>query len=82
MQRAIEKILEIQKSAWENGHENYGTTLDAQASILHFLQYFKHLNPAQRALLDKLSPKLELKYGKKLCSKAHKAARHYVVTLK
>lgn len=82
MQKAIEKILGIQKKAWENGHENYGTTIDVQASILHFLQYFKHLNPAQKELLDKLSAKPELKYGKKLCSKAHKMARHFVVTLK
>jgi hypothetical protein len=50
--------------------------------MLYFLKYFKHLNPAQKALEEELQKLDELKYAKRLCSRAHKAVRHFVVTLK
>ena len=50
--------------------------------MLDLLGYFKHLNPAQKALEAELAAKDELKYAKPLCAKAHKAVRHFVVTLK
>lgn len=78
----IQSILEIQRAAWARGHENYGSVIDVKASALFFLQYFKHLNPAQKALLDELIQIDELKYAKRLCSRAHKSVRHFIVTLK
>lgn len=82
MDNKIEHILNIQRSAWRNGHENYGSVIDVLASAKHFLEYFKHLNPKQKSTLKSLQSIDELKYSKKLCSRAHKAVRHLVVTLK
>lgn len=82
MQENIKHILTIQRQAWRNGHTNYGASIDVQAVMLYFLKYFKHLNPAQKALEEELSQLDELKFAKRLCSRAHKAVRHYIVTLK
>ena len=82
MQENINHILTLQRSAWRNGHDNYGASIDVQAATLYFLKYFKHLNPAQKALEEELSQLDELKFAKQLCSRAHKAVRHFVVTLK
>lgn len=82
MEHEIQHILNIQRSAWSRGHDNYGSVIDVKASMLHFLQYFKHLNPAQKALHDELIALDEIKYAKRLCSRAHKSVRHLIVTLK
>lgn len=82
MEHEIKHILGLQRSAWSRGHDNYGSKIDVQASALHFLNYFKHLNPAQKRLHDELLQIDELKYAKRLCSRAHKSVRHYIVTLK
>lgn len=78
----IEAILKIQRIAWNYGHDNYGVAIDVKAAMLSLLQYFKHLNAAQSKLLLELEQDDTLKYGKKLCSKANKQIRHYIVTLK
>lgn len=75
-------ILSIQRAAWKNGHDNYGAQIDVLAAIKHYLQYFKHLNPKQKETLEQLELIDELKYAKPLCSRAKKAVRHLVVTLK
>ncbi|ADI96446.1 rIII lysis inhibition accessory protein rapid lysis phenotype [Acinetobacter phage Ac42] len=82
MEQAVNSILNIQRQAWNNGHDNYGSALDVKATMLYFLQYFKHLNPAQKALADELEKIEELKFAKRLCSRAHKSVRHFIVTLK
>ena len=82
MDNTINKILDIQTHAWSRGHDNYGSTIDVKADMLRFLKYFGHLNQAQKALKHLLDQEDELKYAKKLCSRAHKAVRHYIVTLK
>lgn len=82
METTIEKILSIQREAWNRGHENYGSIIDVLAAIKHFLEYFEHLNPKQKELLESLKQVDELKYAKRLCSRANKAARHLVVKLK
>lgn len=82
MNEQIERILTIQRQAWRFGHDNYGASIDVKAAMLHFLQYFKHLNPAQKALETELLAVDELKYAKRLGSRAQKAVRHFVVTLK
>ncbi|UNA02321.1 RIII lysis inhibition accessory protein [Serratia phage SP1] len=78
----IKNALDIQRQAWNNGHENYGASIDVHAETLSVLKGFKHLNPAQKILLAELEGKDELKYAKSLCSAARKAVRHFVVTLK
>lgn len=78
----IQNILTIQRQAWNKGHDNYGSEIDVLADAKYFLTYFKHLNPAQKSYLEKLEQIDELKFGKKLCSRAHKAVRHMIVTLK
>ena len=75
-------VLNIQHQAWNNGHDNYGASIDVKAAMLDLLEYFKHLNPAQKAVETELKEQDELKYAKPLCAKAHKAVRHFVVTLK
>ncbi|EQA7786895.1 hypothetical protein ACX818_001489 [Acinetobacter baumannii] len=82
MEKEIQNILNIQRAAWKRGHENYGSSIDVKAAALHFLQYFKHLNPAQKKLEEILSQEDDLKYAKRLCSRANKSVRHYIVTLK
>lgn len=82
MSKIVEKILLIQRESWKNGHFNFGAPIDVKAKLLEFLLHFKHLNPKQKALLDELKNDDSLKYAKKLSSKATKAVRHYVVTLK
>ncbi|ADG60111.1 lysis inhibition; accessory protein [Acinetobacter phage Acj9] len=82
MDEKIQHILNIQRQAWNRGHENYGTTLDVLASAKHYLEYFKHLNPAQKRALEAINRVDEIKYAKRLCSRAHKAVRHLVVSLK
>lgn len=82
MQTPVDKILEIQREAWNRGHENYGSIIDVLAAVKHFLEYFEHLNPKQKSLLESLEHVDELKYSKRLCSRANKAARHLVVKLK
>lgn len=82
MDAQIQRILEIQHEAWNRGHENYGTKLDVLGSAKVFLNHFRHLNPAQQRLLDSINTIDEIKYSKKLCSRANKAVRHLVVTLK
>lgn len=78
----IKNALDIQRQAWNNGHENYGASIDVHAETLVVLKGFKHLNPLQKALMVELEAKDELKYAKSLCSAARKAVRHFVVTLK
>lgn len=78
----LNKILKIQRDAWNRGHENYGSHIDVLASVKHYLEYFDHLNPAQQKFLDRIKSNPDLKYAKKLCSKANKASRHFVVSLK
>ena len=82
MKDTIKFVLDIQRQSWNNGHENYGASIDVKAAMLDLLGYFKHLNPAQKALEAELKEQDELKYAKPLCAKAHKAVRHFVVTLK
>lgn len=78
----ITRILEIQRTAWNHGHDNYGAGIDVQAEALAVLKGFKHLNPAQTAVRVVLEAADELKYAKPLCTSARKAVRHYIVTLK
>lgn len=78
----VRDILAIQREAWNKGHENYGSELDVLSAVHFFLKRFKHLNPKQKSALDALDKIDDLKYAKRLCSRAHKAARHLVVTLK
>lgn len=82
MKAKIENILSIQRQAWNKGHDNYGSEIDVLADAKYFLNYFKHLNPAQKAFLAELEQIEDLKFAKKLCSRAHKAVRHMIVTLK
>ncbi|QOI66421.1 rIII lysis inhibition accessory protein [Erwinia phage FBB1] len=82
MQELVKFVLGIQRKAYNAGHENSGASIDVKAAVLDILQYFKHLNPTQKALETELVALDELKYAKPLCSSAHKAVRHFVVTLK
>lgn len=82
MIKQLQHALELQRNAWNNGHENYGASIDVEAEALEILQYFKHLNPAQADLRDILVQKDELKYAKPLASAARKAVRHFIITLK
>lgn len=79
----VNYILGIQRHAWKNGHENYGSELDVIADMVYYLKYFDHLNPKQRKVLKYLTDNYEnLQYAQKLCSKAHKSVRHFIVMLK
>ncbi|AHY25193.1 lysis inhibition; accessory protein [Pectobacterium bacteriophage PM2] len=78
----INSTLDIQRKAWNFGHENYGASIDVESEILTVLKGFKHLNPVQLALKTTLESQDELKYAYSLCSAARKVVRHYVVTLK
>ncbi|QPI13902.1 rIII lysis inhibition accessory protein, rapid lysis phenotype [Serratia phage 4S] len=78
----IKNALDIQRQAWNNGHENYGASIDVHAESLSVLKGFKHLNPVQKSLMAELESQDFLKYAKPLCSAARKAVRHFVVTLK
>lgn len=82
MENLIKRVLEIQHSAWKNGHDNCGASIDVLSSTLYFLKYFKHLNLAQKKLLEELNSFDNLIFAKKLCSRANKTIRHYVVSLK
>lgn len=82
LNKQLQHALELQRTAWNNGHENYGASIDVEAEALEILQYFKHLNPVQTDLRAVLEAKDELKYAKPLASAARKAVRHFVVTLK
>ena len=82
MNKHLNHALELQRNAWNNGHENYGASIDVEAEALEILRYFKHLNPAQATLAAELEAKDELKYAKPLASAARKAVRHFVITLK
>lgn len=82
METTINKVLNIQRESWSKGHENYGTSIDVKAAALHFLEYFKHLNPKQKELFEELKQIEELKYSKRLCSRANKTTRHFIVKLK
>lgn len=82
LNKQLERALDLQRTAWNNGHENYGASIDVLAETLEVLRYFKHLNPAQAILAAELQEKDELKYAKQLGSAARKAVRHFVVTLK
>lgn len=78
----IQNILDIQRGAWNKGHENYGTELDILGAAKVILDRFKHLNPAQKRLIESINAIDGIKYAKPLCSKANKEVRHLVVTLK
>lgn len=82
MNKQLTHALELQRNAWNNGHENYGASIDIEAEALEILTYFKHLNPAQAELRAQLEVKDELKYAKFLASAARKAVRHFIITLK
>ena len=82
MQELIKYVIQIQRKAYNNGHDNMGASIDVKAAALVILDYFKHLNPSQKALQIELSGIDELKYAKTLCAAANKAVRHYIVTLK
>lgn len=75
-------ILNIQRTAWNSGHPNYGASIDVLSEALRVLSGFKHLNPVQKLLFNDLSHNDSLKYAKPLCSGARKATRHFIVTLK
>lgn len=78
----IKKILEIQREAWNRGHDNYGTELDILGAAKAILDRFNHLNPRQTQLLKAINVLEEVRYAKPLCSRANKEVRHLVVTLK
>lgn len=78
----VKHVLNIQRHAWKNGHSNYGAEIDVLADMMFYLNYFEHLNPKQKHLQEILKDIGNLQYGQKLCSKAHKAVRHFIVTLK
>lgn len=78
----ITNALDLQRKAWNAGHDNYGAGIDVQAEILSVLEGFKHLNPVQKTVFETLKAQDVLKYAYPLCSSARKAVRHYVVTLK
>ncbi|WJZ28112.1 lysis inhibition protein [Serratia phage 92A1] len=78
----ITSALDLQRQAWNAGHENYGASIDVESEMVSVLEGFKHLNPLQKTLLSSLKEKDELKYSKSLSSAARKAVRHYIVTLK
>lgn len=78
----ITRILEIQRTAWAHGHENYGASIDVQSEALAVLKGFKHLNPVQSTLRVSLEAVDEIKFAKPLCTSARKAVRHFIVTLK
>lgn len=82
MNKQLTKALELQRNAWNSGHENYGASIDIYAEAMEVLKGFKHLNPAQSEFRDTLEAMDELKYAKHLGSAARKAVRHFVVTLK
>lgn len=82
MEKEIQNILDIQRQAYNKGHHNQGTVLDILASAKNVLIKFNHLNPAQQKLLDSINAIDDIKYSKRLCSRAHKAVRHLVVKLK
>lgn len=82
MNKQLNHALELQRNAWNNGHENYGASIDVEAEALEILRYFKHLNPAQATLAAELESKDELKFAKPLASAARKAVRHFIITLK
>lgn len=82
MNKQLQHALKLQHNAWNNGHENYGASIDVLAEAKDILQYFKHLNPVQSELLTVLSETEELKYAKPLGTAARKAVRHFVITLK
>ncbi|ADI55530.1 hypothetical protein [Escherichia phage vB_EcoM-E33] len=82
MNKQLNHALELQRNAWNNGHENYGASIDVEAEALEILRYFKHLNPAQATLAAELEAKDELKFAKPLASAARKAVRHFIITLK
>ncbi|AND75886.1 lysis inhibition; accessory protein [Escherichia phage WG01] len=82
MNKQLNHALELQRNAWNNGHENYGASIDVEAEALEILRYFKHLNPAQATLAAELEDKDELKFAKPLASAARKAVRHFIITLK
>ena len=82
MQKQIAHALKLQPNAWNNGHENYGASIDVLSEAKDILEYFKHLNPVQTELLEKLKTNESLKYAKSLGSAARKVVRHYVITLK
>lgn len=78
----ITNALDLQRKAWNAGHDNYGASIDVKSEVLTVLEGFKHLNPAQKVLLETLKLNDTLKYAYPLCSSARKAVRHFVVTLK
>lgn len=82
MQAIIKSALHLQRQAWNNGHENYGASIDVKAEALKVLEGFKHLNPVQKALEVELTLTDELKFAKPLSVTARKAIRHFVVSLK
>lgn len=78
----IQNILEIQREAWNKGHENYGTEIDILGAAQKILKRFNHLNPRQKRALESINVVDAVKYAKPLCSRANKEVRHLVVTLK
>ncbi|HHB0793423.1 TPA: hypothetical protein ACOA2N_003400 [Vibrio cholerae] len=78
----VKPILDLQRTAWQNGHENYGASIDVLAEALRILEGFKHLNPAQKSLHTELTENDNLKYAKQLAPFARKSVRHFIVTLK
>lgn len=82
LSKQLNHALDLQRTAWNNGHENYGASIDVEAEALEVLNGFKHLNPVQAELRDSLVQKDELKFAKGLASAARKVVRHFVITLK
>ena len=42
MNKQLTKALELQRNAWNSGHENYGASIDIYAEALEVLKGFKH----------------------------------------
>lgn len=82
MTTIVKTALDLQRKAYNAGHDNSGASIDVYAEILSVLSGFKHLNPVQTTLRDVYQAQDVLKYAYPLCSAARKAVRHYVVTLK
>ena len=41
MNKQLTKALELQRNAWNSGHENYGASIDIYAEALEVLKGFK-----------------------------------------
>lgn len=82
MNKQLNHALQLQRNAWQHGHENSGASIDVLAEAKTVLESFKHLNPVQTEFLSELKAMDELKFAKHLGTAARKAVRHFIITLK